>query len=423
MTFALAVVAVIATLLPFGVGVFLAEPVWLVFAGVVVLAAAVSVFVPRSRRALHPALVGVTAVMLSLTAADLVLRPSGAARVEGLRTEKLPRMPLVERFAPNAALSMHLVGDIGAMTGHPHLYEGRRLVFRSDAFGFRNDRVPDEIDLLVLADSFGVGVVSQDETVASLLAAQTRRHVYDLSQPRTGPWAQYVNLLVEAPRLRFARRATVLWLLYTGNDLVDEYADVWTADALPWRTGIAQWRVVFDNFRDRSAVRAVITRAGHFGLESTTVPAPGRILPNGVPLLVLPAAEHEARRPRADVTADPNWPKLRRALAEGAAFLAQRGVAVRVIVLPTKGEVYRWLLDEREPTPDDLQSSGFAAAVLGACTELGVRCVDAKATLVREARTRFARAGELLFFRDDTHPNRAGNAVIADVAVAALEAR
>ncbi|MBI2205694.1 MAG: hypothetical protein HYU41_17760 [Candidatus Rokubacteria bacterium] len=423
MTFALAVVAVIATLLPFGVGVFRADRVWLVVAGVVVAAAAVSVLVPRSRRALHPALVGVTAVMLSLTAADLALRPSGAARVEGLRTEKLPRMPLVERFAPNAALSMHLVGDIGAMTGHPHLYEGRRLVFRSDAFGFRNDRVPDEIDLLVLADSFGVGVVSQDETVAAQLAAQTRRRVYDLSQPRTGPWAQYVNLLVEAPRLRFAREATVLWLLYTGNDLVDEYADVWTADALPWQTGIGQRWVELDNFRARSAVRGVITRVWHFGLESTAVPAQGRVLPNGVPFLVLAGAEHEARRPLASVTAHANWPKLRKTLAQGAAFLARRGVAVTVIVLPTKGEVYRWLLEAREPTPDDSRSSGFAAAVLGACTELRVRCVDAKPALVRESRTRFASAGELLFFRDDTHPNRAGNAVIVDVAISALEAR
>ena len=423
MTLALAVVAAVATALPFVVGAFLVEPVWLAVAAVVVVAAAVSVVSPRTRRALHPALVGVTAVMLSITAADLGLRPTGAARVEGLRTERLPRMPLVQRFAPNAALSMHLVGDIGARTGHPHLYEARRLVFRSDAFGFRNDRVPEEIDLLVLGDSFGVGVVSQDETVASLLAAQTRRRVYDLSQPGTSPWAQYVNLLVEAPRLRFARGAAVVWLLYTGNDLIDEYADVWTAEALPWQGTLGRWRVELDNFRARSAVQGVIARAWHFGLGATPVPAQGRVLPNGVPFLVLSDAEYEARRPLADVTADANWPRLRKTLAEGAAFLARHGVALTVVVLPTKGEVYRWLLDEREPAPADLQPSGFATAVLDACRELGVRGVDAKPAFARQAQARFARSGETLFFRDDTHPNRAGNAVIVDVALAALAGR
>jgi hypothetical protein len=84
-----------------------------------------------------------------------------------------------------------------------------------------------------------------------------------------------------------------------------------------------------------------------------------------------------------------------------------------VLILPAKGEVYPWILDERAPAPEDARSSGFALAVLGACERAGLRCLDTKPYLVEEARRVFAASGDLLWWRDDTHLGERGHEAVA----------
>jgi lysophospholipase L1-like esterase len=92
---------------------------------------------------------------------------------------------------------------------------------------------------------------------------------------------------------------------------------------------------------------------------------------------------------------------------------AGRGIALAVILLPTKGEVYRWLLDEREPVREDSDPSGFAEAILEACDRLGLRCFDSKPYLVERARLLLQESGSLLWWRDDTHLNDHGHEAVA----------
>ena len=425
-TVAIAAAAALVTPLPLLVGVF-PEAVEPVFGGLAVVLLILYLRAPRGRRWIEGGVLALLSLAVSLTALELAVRPFALSRVQAFRTEQLPAMPLVERFSRNATLVGPVVGDLGLLTGVTQLQETREVVFRTDAFGFRNDEVPAEIDVLLLGDSFGVGVVSQDDTIRALLAARTRHRVYDLSQPRTGPWVQYVNLLVEASRLRFARGARVVWLFYTGNDLLEPYGGVWRADELPWTGTIGAWMVDLHNFRSRAALPAMATRAWlrvRPMLGPSRGPAiVGRMVPGGVPVVVLQHAEEAAKMSVADVTAYPSWPLLRRTMSEAADFLRARDIALTVVVLPTKGEVYRWLLEARAPGAGDVDASGFAAAVLTVCGELRLVCEDAKPRLVREAQARYARSGAFVYWRDDTHLNRVGNEIVVDVVGGVLDRR
>ena len=423
----IAAAALVATALPLLVGVFPApvEPVF----GIVALALLILYLrASRHRRLIEGGVLALISLAISLTVLELALRPFAVSRVQAFRTERLPELPVVERFARNASLVGPIVGDLGLLTGVAQLQERREIVFRSDAFGFRNDEVPAEVDVLLLGDSFGVGVVSQEHTIRAFLAGASRRRVYDLSQPRTGPWVQYVNLLVEAPRLRFARGAHVVWLFYTGNDLLEPNGAVWRREELPWRGTIGSWWTRLENFRAQAALPAVTTRVWLrvrplVWKSSTAAAIVGRMVPGGVPLVVLREAEEMAKLPVGLVTLHPNWPLLRRTMNEAAELVRGRGASLTIVVLPTKGEVYRWLLEGRPLAAGDAEPSGFATAVLTACTELRIPCEDAKPRLVREAHVRYTTAQEFVFWRDDTHLNHVGNRVVADLVGVVLDRR
>lgn len=86
-----------------------------------------------------------------------------------------------------------------------------------------------------------------------------------------------------------------------------------------------------------------------------------------------------------------------------------------MLILPTKGEIYRWLLAQRPSAQWEAGPSGFAQAVLAACERARLRCLDAKPYLVEEARRTFETTGDLLWWRDDTHPNDYGHRAIAEL--------
>jgi hypothetical protein len=95
-------------------------------------------------------------------------------------------------------------------------------------------------------------------------------------------------------------------------------------------------------------------------------------------------------------------------------LIKERHVQLTVLILPTKGEVYRWLLDAREPQPEDQNASGFAEAILEGCKKTGLVCLDMKHFLMSEAERLYKREGKLLWWRDDTHIGKYGHAALAN---------
>jgi hypothetical protein len=97
------------------------------------------------------------------------------------------------------------------------------------------------------------------------------------------------------------------------------------------------------------------------------------------------------------------------------AELDRRRLDATIVILPTKGEVYRWVFAQQRVSPDDTTPSGFALAVLEACRRARFRCVDAKPFLVERALRLYEASGEWLWWWDDSHLGECGHEAVADL--------
>lgn len=408
----LALAAALATAAPFAEGLF--KSGWIEAA----LLAPIGWFLLASRvpTVLPNLLVSLLSLCLALPAMDLALRPLIGHRLHytpsNIVSRKLPRLPILGRWDANVDLSMASYGDLAALAGEAGYREPRRIAFRTDAFGFRNSSTEGPIDVLVLGDSFGAGMGTTDDKVfARLIETRYGRRTYNLSYPG-GPYDQLINFMIESPRLTFSPHAVVIWTLYTGNDLDDSGGETWEYNELPWKGALGEWQVRYRTFRNRSPLNQWM-EAVRWRVKGRNGGVIVRDLPAGRPVLFQDRHEAWGTRARIDVETHTNFVKLERSLGTMKGLVEKRGLGLIVLIFPTKGEVYRWVLDQREPRSDDERPSGFSDAVLAACGRLVLRCVDVKPGLIKEARRLYEDTGALLWWRDDTHLGEKGHEAAA----------
>lgn len=372
---------------------------------------------PRGASLFQNLLVSLVTVCVTVSALDLLLRPVIGHRLQytptNMFTRRLPELPILGRFDPNIDFTGEGYGDLSAHAGDAKLREPRQISLRTDAAGFRNTRPEGgTIDLLVLGDSFAAGWgTTQDRIFPRLLETRYGRRTYNLSFPAS-PWEEYINFVIESPRLTFAPDAVVVWALYAGNDIYEPYRAIWDPGSLPWKGRVGAWMQRYRTLRARSPLRQIM-KGLFWRVGDDTVDVILRELPDGRPILFTSMNNELGAMSQAEVERHPNYSLLEQTLAAMRTVTAQRGVGVTVLILPTKQEVYRWILERREPQPDDAQSSGFARAVLAACERVHLRCLDAKPYLIREAHRLLASTGELLWWRDDTHLGERGHEAVA----------
>ena len=344
---------------------------------------------------------------------DLLFRLPKPKNEHQLSVRWLPRMPWIWRFDPNLVIKGDSYGDLAGRGRDLKLRESRSVIFQTDSAGFRNTHNGENIDLLILGDSFAAGLgTTQDKIFASLLEAKYGRRVYNLSLPGS-PYHEYVNFLLELPNMTFQTNAHVVWVIFTGNDLYDTYGDWWNLATLPLQDGMQAWLTTYKNFRDRSPLRRLIIASYKRLLsDSRDQIVIQRELPNGQPILFHSLYEEEVNLSKAEAERHPHFPKLERTMVEMRKRLAEHGLHLTVLLIPAKEEVYRWILVQRERRPDDANTSGFALAVLDACQRLQIRCLDMKPYLTEEAYRLFDSSGKLLYWRDDTHINDYGHEAI-----------
>ncbi|GAB1724444.1 MAG: hypothetical protein GDA65_03935 [Nitrospira sp. CR1.1] len=369
----------------------------------------------RTRAYADRALLLLVSLSLSLTVCDLVLRPLIGSRLHyspmNRHQCRLPVLPILGRWDAMVDFSGSIYGDLAAMIGDPAFREPRTIEFRTDAQGFRNDAIPTPVEALVLGDSFAAGAgITQHGTFAHALAVRHGLSVYNLAYPG-GPYDQYVNFSIETPKLLVAPGAELIWTLFTGNDLDDAGGETWDLAALPWRNGVSAALVEYRTFRNRSPLRQLweaLQSRWSGGARQVTVGS----LPDGRPMLFYNPHEVWGERTPVEVEQHPNFPKLRRTLQAMKEATDRMGLRTTIVILPTKGEVYRWVLAPRSPD-DGSRSSGFAQAVIAACQQISLRCWDSKPYLVEEAKRLFSTSRELLWWRDDTHLNDRGHRAVA----------
>jgi hypothetical protein len=404
----------VVSLSPVAVGALVVRPYALVGVGLFVFAA-YAFGRARGRRSKQVSVV-LLAACLGVTLFDLAARPVllylSSVRPSERYIYRWPTLPLLQRYAAGVKFEGLTYGDLAANSGRGDWRAWHRIRFVTDEYGFRNEpQAPGAaaraLDLIVLGDSFGVAAAtSQEETLSVVLARAYGLNVYNLSVSRQSPQQEYANLVLEGGRLPTREGTCVLWLVFTGNDLDDTYYPE-LENPRPARPG-ALGRLAFgvNDFRSRSPVSQLLSGSTpQLVVESRFVD--GR--------RVLFHKDYVERRGRTaeEVTRHPNFVHLKATLGAMEGLAGERRLKVYVALVPSKEEVYAWVLDGAAAWSAGAGPSGFSEVLRGLCEQHGFRFLDLKPTLAEESRREFERSGALLWWPDDTHWNAEGQRAAA----------
>jgi hypothetical protein len=294
----------------------------------------------------------------------------------------------------------------------PLIAEPRRVRYKTDSAGFRNDKDYHHEPVLLVGDSF---IAGSGNTQEDLLSAQLRRDwgipAYNLAFP--GELHSYVRY-VQGFFQTHQGEARVLLFLFEGNDFPPRRPQPATpapkTDEPPSAFRIAR-KELQQSFQGLLVYR--FTYSLYHLLNKRwrpeTYPQVTVIKVRGCDDLYLGFLDGyiQVTRRSAYDGGDEFLPKLARIKEHLAG----------IFFIPTKFRVYYDLLDlEPRPPLPDAQWTYVQEQARG----LGVRCVNLTGPLKEESR-RLLPEGKLTFWKDDSHWNRYGMAVAARTIHALLQ--
>jgi hypothetical protein len=401
---------------PLVVGVFPLYPASLVFAGLLLFSlltfGGALTFSHGSKLCL-----AIVSVCLTVTIADLILRPVATQlhsyRPQEVFLEERPEVPLVFRYAKNVNYEGRSYGDLSAISGHKEWREYRDIKFVTDGFGFRNvlpqsGEQAGGFDLILLGDSFAEGVgTSQRNTWSDILSRNYGIATCNLSVSGAGPWHEYMNLSLEMDRLKTHEGTVLLWAIFAGNDLDDYYGPLDLARS-PRRSPAAIFARAFQTFRHRSPLAQIL-----FRITGKQILA--REFLEGRKLLFY--APYALRKDRTldDVRRHSNYKNLKATVSAVGKLAEAKRMTMAITLVPSKEEVYSWVLDRSQPWSTNDSPSGFSLALEELSEQAGIHYFDMKPYLIAAAREAFEENGVLLWWHDDSHWNNLGHQVAASI--------
>ena len=261
----------------------------------------------------------------------------------------------------------------------------REIVFITDDLGFRN--VPGDRTrgnrVLLLGDSFGAGSgSSQDSTLASLLHNRYGVAAYNLSVAGASPWQELMTLKSELAHVHIERPAVVLWLLFGGNDLEEFYGD--RVDAAPTNGTCRRLEIKLRTFLNRSPIKQTIERllrarvrvVGQARIIAPNETVVERSLPDGRTMLFYYKYAQAALLQRPGIRRHRNYGKFRAVFEEMVRYCDAEDLKLIAVVVPSKEEVYEWVLRRREVWISWVGPSGFSLEVAHLCAGGGVQFLD-----------------------------------------------
>lgn len=357
-------------------------------------------------------------VSVALTGMDLLLRslpflqPYIYYRPNDMYNYRLPAYPELLRYKANVSYEGKVFGDLVAISGKVEARQWRNITFRTDALGFRNapEALARENDLILLGDSFGVGMdTAEEKTWSGVFERNYGVRVYNLSMP-ANPWAELVTLKLEYPNLKLREGAVVLWALFGANDLDKKYGDPWSMEEEGLLKQARTWLITF---RKRSVIRQLTSR-----IELALTPsAEERVISRDVlgvgEVLFFKNYIASMNHTLENVKRHKNYRMLEEVFASMKAFAQSKSLTIAVVLIPSKPEIYSWVLDGEAPWSKTPGDSGFNEAAKRLCEKNGFPYLDLKEDLIEEARKLYEEQSELLWWRDDTHWNEKGHGAAA----------
>jgi lysophospholipase L1-like esterase len=365
----------------------------------------------RSRRIA----INVLVFTVMLGAADLALRRFANGllyhRFHDRYSRVVPDFPSLSRYEQMVDVTLQERGDLGSMTGDPHLWEPRPVRFVTDQLGFRNAPMsPEPYDLLVVGDSFVVGIGTSQE---DLFVEQLRRsrRTYQLAMPG-GPRDGYAQLALLRDAIPLKPGGTLLWVIFPGNDFDDRYEPL-DLIASHKSSRISRAAVAFKTWRQRSFVGHVLRRIVVKGNGNSVLVREHA----GNKVLFYSMYESTSRRTVEQWAKHPNAKEFLSTLDAMRQLAREMKLQVTLAIMPPKEEVYRWILDPSS-NPDEAPSE-FVRYLTPLAQERGIPIIDLGPELGRQGRE-LAAKGTYLYWRDDTHLNAAGHGAVARILLQAL---
>jgi hypothetical protein len=340
-------------------------------------------------------------------------------------------------------------GDIVRMGFiQPELFgaEKRRYPFATDAEGFRNAAVREQIDVAALGDSFVDGMTSPaEETWPARLEKITGKKVQNYGTSSFGP--QQELYVLQDYAMRHHPRDVVLGF-FAGNDFFDaERFDRWEHSGGKPGEEPAGWRLKkkfrrYETLYLSSLARVVLaegtiaqppspepseTTTARFDRGRFEIPTSNG---NTLRFAFMPPYLQKLASSRQEIEGSRAWQLVRGSLLRMQETCRQQNSRLTIMYIPSKAEVY-WPLVVRSLGPEELQR-----AIDFACryNRMPVRAADidtnrlAHNHLLRdfcaEHQISFldvtpalewnAVAGRAVYFADDAHWNAAGHEVAAE---------
>lgn len=298
-------------------------------------------------------------------------------------------------YRPKAEMRMQMPhGDLQALTGAT-LAQPREVLFRTDGEGFRNDTDYQSGEPVLLGDSFVVGMAdSQEDTLSAQLAAQHDLHAYNLGQP--GDVSDYL-IYYRAFRQRHPDSGKAALFLFEGNDFPEgkyESADERTLG--PAARLLGRYYGLFTDTAFYRVTKSLWKRASHSGDIAAS---------SNVRIETVAGQTMGLYTPYVDVTRRSHYampPAMRQDLVELGRQMAT------IYFIPTNYRVYA------QPLGAAALPNAQWQALSALCAEQRWHCVDLTPALTEAARQAL-KQGQFIWWRDDTHWNRAGIAVAARV--------
>jgi hypothetical protein len=284
-------------------------------------------------------------------------------------------------------------GDLKALTA-ADLAQPRKVVFQTDSAGFRNDRDYADGDLVLIGDSFVVGMGdSQADTLSTQLTRDQGVPAYNLGHP--GDISDYLAVW-RAFRRQHPGSVRAALFLFEGNDFEAAYKPAKTERPSLLARYAGEYYGFFtgsDLYRVTKSLYARATKAGSIAASDS------------VRIETLAGQKMGLYTPYIAVS-ERQQVELPAALKTDLIALA--GEVEQVFFIPTNYRVYARHLGA--PALPNAQWQALSKL----CAQQHWRCTDLTPGLVAAADALLAK-GQFIWWLDDTHWNRAGIKVAAEV--------
>src|SRR5262249_2025752 len=300
--------------------------------------------------------------------------------------------------------------------------------FSIDQYGFRSTQPPERSRVFTLGDSVCFGShVTQESLFQAHLARRLGEPVYNMGVTGTSPFQQLLlleHVLTAHPESFRPQR--ILWLLFEGNDLEDDYAPRRIAGQEVGVLGRALTGTVVATpfnlpavIREESLLRGLIGGRLMLGRPGTKQQQAYPYMPDGERLvdplfrsarfgykLFRKTYVTRAAEPESYVLNHPNRPRLDETFRRMQALAAQHHFAVTVVIVPSDARQYGHAFEDLPPISAEPHFINYLKRLSG---EVGFRVVDLNQLMAPYV------GNELLFHRDGTHWNERGHEVVAEL--------